>query len=309
MTELQPVEYAPAAREDVLTLQREVFGTSATPDEFEWWFERNPTGPRLISLIRDGERVAGASGMSFFRLRLNGREADVAFALDAATHPDYRGRGLWSQLELRNEEASAKAGAVAVLGFTNPVAGPILVGKLGWHDLTRLRLWARPLIVPSRAAREVELLDRFGPETDELYERAQGRWPNHFVRRSEYLNWRYVESPRGYRCFAARRDGRLDGYSVLGRKVYAERPLAVVADLVGSPRATRALLRRCVHEARGLQALVALVSPWQRATFLAAGFLPTHRAIRFIGKPLQAGVTLPEGRAAWHFTLGDMDIF
>jgi hypothetical protein len=309
VTELQPVDYEPAARDDVLTLQREVFGTSATPDEFEWWFERNPTGPRLISLIRDGERVAGASGMSFFRLRLNGREADVAFALDAATHPDYRGRGLWSQLELRNENPSAEAGAPAVLGVTKPVAGPIHVGRLGWRDLARLRLWARPLLVPARTARGVESLDRFGPETDELYERAQGRWPNHFVRRSGYLNWRYIQSPRGYRCLAARRGGRLEGYAVLGRKVYAGRSVAVVADLVGSARATRALLRRCAREGRGLQALVALVSPWQQTRFLAAGFVPTHRTIRFIGKPLQPGVTLPEGRGAWHFTLGDMDIF
>jgi GNAT superfamily N-acetyltransferase len=303
------VPYEPAWRERVLALQREVWGESATAEEFDWWFERNPVGPRLISLATDDGRVAGVSGMSFFRMVLDGEEADAVFALDAATHPDYRGRGLWSQLELRNEELSAQAGAAAALGFTNPVAGPILVGKLGWRDLTSLRLWARPLLLPVRGDRAVETLDRFGTETDELYARARPGRGNHVVRRAEFLNWRYVDSPRRYERFALRRGGGLEGYAVLTHKVYGGRHVGVVADLIGSARACRALLRRCARAARGVRLLVALVSPWQRRTFLASGFVPTHRSIRFIGKPLRPGVVLSAGRSAWHFTLGDMDIF
>jgi GNAT superfamily N-acetyltransferase len=306
---LEAVAYEPAWRDRVLELQREVWGSSVSADEFVWWFERNPAGPGLISLVPDDGRVAGVSGMSFFRMVLAGEETDVVFALDAATHPDYRGRGLWSKLELWNEEASARAGAAAALGFTNPVAGPILVGKLGWRDLTRLRLWARPLLVPEPEPAGTEPLERFGAETDELYARERARFGNHVVRSADFLNWRYVESPRGYRCFAVRADGRIDGYAILGRKEYEGRTVGVVADLAGSPAACRRLLRRCACETRGARVLVALVSPWQRGTFLAAGFVPTHKSIRFIGKPLRPGVTLLPGRSAWHFALGDMDIF
>jgi len=309
VSELETVPYEPEWRERVRQLHHEVFGASASAEEFDWWFERNPAGPRVISLVPDGERAAGAASMSFFRMRLNGDEADAAVALDIATHPDFRGRGVFSTLQLLNEDVAARAGAQAALGFTNPEAGPIYVGKLGWRELTWLRIWARPLLLPARKARGVEPLERFGPETDELYERARGRWANHVVRRSEHLNWRFLDSPRSYRAFAARRGDRLDGYAVLGHKVYAGRSVGVVADLVASPGAARALLRQCVLEVTDGQALVALVSPWQQRTFLAAGFLPTHRSIRFIGKPLQPGVTLASGRAAWHFTLGDMDIF
>jgi GNAT superfamily N-acetyltransferase len=309
VTSLDAVGYEPAWRERVLALQREVWGESASPEEFDWWFERNPVGPRLISLVREDGRVAGVSGMSFFRMVLDGEQADVAFALDAATHADYRGRGLWSQLELRNEQLSAEAGAPAALGFTNPVAGPILVGKLGWRDLTSLRLWARPLLLRPRADPGVLPLERFDGEADELYARSHSGWGNHLVRGAEYLNWRYVDSPRGYSRFAVRSGGRLDGYAVLTRKAYSGRIVGVVADLVGSAQACRALLRRCAREAEGVRLLVALVSPWQRRTFAASGFVPTHKAIRFIGKPLREGVTLRTGREAWHFTLGDMDIF
>jgi GNAT superfamily N-acetyltransferase len=309
MSGLEPVSYEPAWKERVLELHREVFGSSASADEFDWWFERNPAGPRVISLIPDGERAAGAASMSLFRMRLNGTEALIAFAIDVATHPDFRGRGLFSTLQLGNEDVCAGLGVQAALGFTNPAAGPIYVGRLDWRELTWLRLWARPSLLPARAPRGVEPLERFGPETDELYERASRGWSNHLVRGADYLNWRYADSPRGYRCFAFRREGRLEGYAAFGRKEYGGRTVGVVADLVGSRRAMRALLARCAREARDVPAVVALVSPWQRRTFLVSGFVPTHRSIRFIGKPLQPGVTLTESRAAWHFTLGDMDIF
>ena len=43
-----------------------------------------------------------------------------------------------------NEEEAVRVGASWALGFTNPLAGPILVGKLGWEDVTTLRIWVRP---------------------------------------------------------------------------------------------------------------------------------------------------------------------
>jgi hypothetical protein len=313
VSSFEPVAYEAPQRDAVRGLMEEVWGVAASAEDFDWWHERNPTGRRLISLVLDDGRVAGASAMSFLPMRLNGESRDVAFALDAATHPDYRGKGLWSVLELHNEKESAAAGAPAVLGFTNPVAGPILVGKLGWADLASLRLWARPMQLRARDAgfRDGggETLDRLGADAEDLYERAAARWGNHVVRSLGYLNWRYVDSPRPYRILAARDGGRLAGWAVVTHKVFQGRAVGVVADLVAPDAGVaRGLLRRAARAVRG-QALVALVSPAERGRYLAAGFLPTHKSIRFIGKPLAGGVRLPTDRAAWHFALGDTDIF
>lgn len=313
MSGFEPVAYEPSRRDDVRALMEEVWGRSATTEEFDWWYERNPTGPRLISLVLDDGRVAGASGMSFYAMRLDGRERKVAFALDAATHPDYRGKGVWSVLEHHNEAESERAGAAAVLGFTNPVAGPILVGKLGWRDLTRLRLWARPLSVRTRESglrtAPGEYLDAFGEEAEDVYRRASASWGNHVIRSASYLNWRFVDSPRPYSILAARRGGMLEGWAVVTHKRFQGRAVGVVADLVAtSGRAARSLLQRSARAVRG-QALVALVSPAERSRYLAAGFIPTHKSIRFIGKPLAPGIELAAERSAWHLALGDADIF
>ena len=80
---------------------------------------------------------------------------------------------------------------------------------------------------------------------------------------------------------------------------------AVVCEAVGGPR----LLRRCV-QAVDADLAVAMVNPGEERTYLAAGFVPTPRTIRFIGKRLTDDAPeLPKRRDAWHFTLGDLDFF
>src|SRR5207248_7183871 len=136
----------------------------------------------------------------------------------------------------------------------------------------RLRIWARPLPVLLRSRRHTaDEVDRFDHDEDA----AEG-WPNHVVRDAAFLNWRYAESPRGYRLFRS-----TDGYVVLGHKLHRGKPIALVADLVA--REPRRLLRTCLAAARaGSRALFAL--PWldQRAAYLSLGFVPTHLSLHFV---------------------------
>ena len=58
------------------------------------------------------------------------------------------------------------------------------------------------------------------------------------------------------------------------------------------------------------QIAVAMVNPGEERRFLAHGFVPTPRTIRFIGKRISDDAPpLPKTRDAWHFTLGDLDFF
>ena len=131
----------PSGRDEFLELMRETYGSTMSEAEFEWWFDRNPAGPRILNVARDDDGAAlGVLAMSPARFE-NG---PAAFAVHAVTTPAARGRGVFSELELYNERQAAAAGAHWALGFTNPMAGPILVGKLGWEDVASLRIWARP---------------------------------------------------------------------------------------------------------------------------------------------------------------------
>ena len=281
-----------AQRDEFVALMQETYGEAMTPAEFDWWFDRNPAGPRILNEARDDDGTPlGALAMSFARMS----QGLAAFAVHAVTTPAARGRGVFSTLELENEQEAAAAGATWALGFTNPLAGPILVGKLGWEDVTSLRIWARP----KRLRRRGEGSLRGRPGVAAFTERIPYRG-HHIVRDSEYLNWRYAGSPRPY--------ARIDddgGWAVVTHAVWHGFSSAVICEAVGGA----AVLRHAAHAADADLA-VALVNPGEERRYLAAGFVPTPRTIRFIGKRLTCDAPeLPKRRDAWSFTLGDLDFF
>jgi GNAT superfamily N-acetyltransferase len=272
----------PAGRDEFLALMQETYGSAMSPSEFDWWFDRNPAGPRLLNAAREEDGTAlGALSMYFARMDTGLQ----AFAVHAVTTPASRGRGVFSALERHNEEDAAAAGARWALGFTNPLAGPILVGKLGWEDVTSLRIWARPKRLRWKREGRVHAGD--------IAARPQRLPAHHVVRDEAYLRWRYGDSPRPY----AQADG-----VVVTHAVWHGLSSAVVCEHGdGLNRALRLV------EA---DIAVAMVNPGEEVRFLAAGFVPTPRAIRFIGKRLTADAPpLPKRRDAWHFTLGDLDFF
>jgi GNAT superfamily N-acetyltransferase len=272
----------PAQRDEFVALMQETYGTAMTPDEFAWWFDRNPAGPRILNATRDEDGAAlGVLSMHFARMD-NGLNA---FAVHAVTSPAARGRGVFSTLELANEEQAASAGAQWALGFTNPMAGPILVGKLGWEDVTSLRIWVRPKGLRPRRPGRVDATP-IEPRPVQLH-------GHHIVRSEEYLRWRYVDSPRPYAQF---------GRTIVTYAMWHGFSSAVVCEhgpgLGGALRRVDAAIA------------VAMVNPGEQARFAAHGFVPTPRTIRFIGKRLTPDAPeLPKRRDAWHFTLGDLDFF
>src|SRR2546423_5631566 len=119
--------------------------------EFDWWFDRNPVGRRLISLGVDGGRVVGVAAMSFFRMLLDGEEREVAIPVHVATEAPYRRQGIFSELELANEREAAADGPPGTITFPNYAAHRLLVGPLGGIHHPGRRGGARPLRAPGAA--------------------------------------------------------------------------------------------------------------------------------------------------------------
>jgi GNAT superfamily N-acetyltransferase len=271
------VPYEPGRRDDFLALMREVYeGTSWSEEEFDWWFEQNPTGHFILNLADEDGSTIGAAAQSYARMVIGGLEGEATFTVHVMTSAAARGKGAFSALQLHNDEQAARAGARLALGFTNPMAGPIFVGKLGWDELCWLRLWVRPKR-PLRAVRHLRArghplggvhgpLEEFGARHEEIYRRAAATWADHLVKDAAYLNCELVGG---------------DGLRLLNRCARL-----VDADL-----------------------MLAMPNLGEYRTYLAAGFVPTPSAIRFIGRSLQPDQPLPRGRNAFRLSLGDTDIF
>jgi hypothetical protein len=223
--------------------------------------------------------------------------------------------------------------------FPNAKSYPIFLRRLEWIDLPRLRLWARPLRLsgvvryalgregeregmrdPDEATRalhglEVRPIAHFDHEMDELGMRAAGGYGSHFRRDAAYFEWRYLDSPRDYRCFGAYRDGALVGVAVVGHTYKHGVSAGFLADLVAAPddgRAVRALVSRAVDEVEGGADALVLLPPRaarHRRALIGSGFAPSNKKLRFIGKALHEGARVDVSADAWHFTLGDFDFF
>lgn len=270
----------PAGRDEFLALMKETYGSAMSEAEFDWWFDRNPAGPRILNAAREDDGTPlGVLAMTLARFD----DGLAAFAVHAVTTPAARGRGVFSTLELHNEEEAAAAGAQWALGFTNPMAGPILVGKLGWEDVTSLRIWVRP--------KGVRKQGRVRPTAIEPRPRTL---PAHHIARDEaYLRWRYADSPRQY---------AQHGDAVVTHAMWHGLSSAIVCEHGRG-------LERALHRVDA-QIAVAMVNPGEEARFLAHGFVPTPRSIRFIGKRLTPDAPpLPKERSAWRLYLGDVDFF
>jgi hypothetical protein len=333
------LRYTPEWRGSLVALLARVGTTALSDEEFAWWFDRNPAGEGIVSLAVDGDEVVGVAAMSFFKTRLEGVETRLAIPVNVATDERYRGRGVFSTLQEANEQAAAASGSPLTVTFPNARSYPIFIGRLGWIDLPRLRLWARPLRAggvvrylagragerggmrpPDASSRTVHGLDvrsieRFGPELDSLGARAAVGYGSHFSRDAAYFNWRYLDSPRDYRCFGAYRGDELVGVAAVGHTFKHGISAGFLADLVAGPGETdavRALTRRAIAEVKGGADAVVLLPPRARAhrrALVRAGFGPTKTKLRFIGKPLHDGVRVDDRPDAWHFTLGDFDFF
>jgi GNAT superfamily N-acetyltransferase len=287
--------YEPAQREDYLRLLSDAWGDAALSGaEFDWWFSENPRGS-LMSVALDDGRVIGVAAHSLYRMTLADTRAPATFSVHATTSPAARGRGVFVGLERKHEDEAKARGALVVLAFASAPTAPLFLGPLGWTQIAKLRIWARPLPRLSLRRGKAEQIERFDFEGD-----AAASWPNHIVRDADYLNWRYLDSPRDYAAYRVR-----DGYAVLGHKRHRGQPIALVADLVGPVRSS---LRACVAGVKpGTRALIALPGPGEAAAYASCGFAPTPMSLDFMGKAL-AGELDTDPRA-WRFTLGDTDFF
>ena len=293
--------YDSSRRDDYLKLLGAAWGGGAMGGEtFDWWFDGNPAGSLRSVAIREGE-VVGVAGHSRCRVVIGGRECTVQFSVHAVTAPEARGLGIFRALELRHEEQGREQGSSCVLAFASAPTRPLFLEPLGWTQIDRRRVWARPLPVGRRRS---PVPERFEARHENAYAEHAHLFPNHVVRDNRYLNWRYVDSPREYRLLET--DG--SGFAVVGFTRRRRLRLALLMELVARSEDAGRLLRSALAVARGSAALLAVPSPvLSRARLLRHGFLPTTFRLDFMGKGLAD--PLDARSEAWAVSFGDTDFF
>ena len=306
---------------------------------FEWKHRLNPFGasPGLVAEAPDG-RLAGVRLFLRWQWLTGGRPVPAVRPVDTATHPDFRGRGVFRGLTLRLlEEVSADTELVFNTPNGNSLPGYL---TMGWREVGRVPVAvrvARPAAFaagaraalarrPSTASGPVactaeSAADWFaGPRTglaELLRERAAADAADtrFAVRRTpEFLRWRYGDAPGlDYRVLTCHRGGELAGLAIGRPRRRGPLTEFTLADVIVRPGDRGSAARLLKEAARaGCDHVAGHLAPGTEAAAAAlrSGYLTAPRTgmvlvARAPGGPLPAARSVTD----WRFTLGDLEVF
>jgi GNAT superfamily N-acetyltransferase len=255
------------------------------PRFIRWMYERNPGGKALEFVTLNKGLSSGHIAAVPLRYQLGSRMTRGCMAINAITHPEYRGKGIFIILHDLLNRRCAEAGIEFTFGYANLNSEKGCLRHLAYRELGRFPLWLLPFRLPrilaardpkpaawlrtaarlaSPAARAwslarrphrvggiaVEPIREFGPEFDRLWGSARGSYNNILVRDRAFLDWRFVQPPtRRYEILAARKNGRLLGYLASTTSKVQGLTWAMIMDLfVPDSREGRAAASRLVKE-------------------------------------------------------------
>ena len=257
---------------------------------WEWKFETNPHGDALIWVGEDDGRIAGCYIWNPVRIRLGAKAIRGAQSVDAATHKDYRGRGLFTDLARTAAEDVAESDLALVYAFPVEAAsrGQVRIGFEARWTVTPLAPSATD--GPIRRRADDFALDRsasFDSEFDAFT--PQERDGELSVDRDpDYLRWRYDQHPtREYDTLVCHREGELCGYCVLSIESEKRMGRGFILDLEVRPDAAAAaafLVHHALKHLRSRGARVAITWPRpsgpEQEALADQGFSSRYRSIQ-----------------------------
>jgi L-amino acid N-acyltransferase YncA len=235
----------PEDRAEILEVCRVSLGwDESDPNEsfFEWKHDHNAFGPSptWVAETPDG-RILGVRCFMRWRFRdAAGAPVEAVRAVDTATHPDARGRGLFTRLTLGALPELTEEQVQFVFNTPNEKSRPGYL-KMGWSLVGQVPLGVRPSSLRvRRSGGDWSGSDKWGEPTDvgltpeealadhdEVERLVRSLAPTTRLstdRSPEFLRWRYGFSPLNYRVLPVgdsirdgavvfrlrRRGGRLD---------------------------------------------------------------------------------------------------
>ena len=244
----------PDDRDEQARLFNACFKKTLAGDALRWRYDQSPHGSSVSIVARPpvGDAICGYA-CSPRQALVRGDEATLApvgQTGDVMTHPDWRKRGIFSGLDKRCMEETARLGWPAVFGLPNRRSAHIFL-KIGWDQVGTVRPWtfyfradADARALRAREGRKyalklvwdrrgcasrrkalrsqsqgyrVERLERFPESVRELARAVEARFDFMVRRDADYLNWRFVDTTaklhQAWGVYDA--SGALAGYAVV----------------------------------------------------------------------------------------------
>jgi GNAT superfamily N-acetyltransferase len=328
-------------RDELIALLRTVFdGWHADPlAHWKWLYESNPHGRSSIGIALEAGRIAASYSACPVRMQWGAERILVGHAIDAATHPAFRRRGLFERvaeaaiadadrrgfgfiLAYTQWGGASASGQTQKLGFTRAFRVKRLVKILHWPSALAFkiglprRLAGRAevsstlhAIVSAAAAAGISVADAPDPSSTTPLARAI-----RVEKSARHVRWRYSDHPEArYRVFSVVSAAACPASVVLALRTDKGIVVGQIVDLFGDEEHWNALLSglETAVSASGVTLLEALVSEGHPAarTLKSRGYRDRPEDVAGIIRPTRHAspdsVRLASMPEAWHVMLGD----
>jgi GNAT superfamily N-acetyltransferase len=213
-------------------------GSKSSLDHWYWKFRDNPTGKRLVRVGVVGDRIIACDHGLYTRWKIGEETKLICQGVDAAVHPEYRGKGVYSKIESVKGDAEFVREIGMGYSFSNvkmlldnwrkkglpiyptPVCRLLNIRDVGSYingrddmnwlrkntyrlGITAVKLGYRIISLFSggiKAAGNIQIADvgSFDEDFDGFYDSIKDEYKLIAERNRAYLNWRYSD-PRGGR--------------------------------------------------------------------------------------------------------------
>lgn len=189
-------KYNPGDEKHILELFKLAFGKEMTQEYWDWRFKKNPfdKDPK-IHLMWDGDKLVGHYAVSPIEMFADTKVTKTALSMTTMTHPEYGGRGIFSQLaDSLYNELKEEHGYAMVWGFPNNNSHYGFIKNLNWYDITDLPfLGLDSGKLKKTDAGDYQLHDGFSEQLSLLLNSSNKKI--RINKTTDYLNWRYVDNP------------------------------------------------------------------------------------------------------------------
>jgi GNAT superfamily N-acetyltransferase/N-acetylglutamate synthase-like GNAT family acetyltransferase len=256
---------------EVTQLLSTVFKTHFSSEWWNWKYKHNPAGfwgeQGDIWVAESSDGIIGYYAVMPERMKFGSETVTVAQSIDTATHPDYRGLGIfptlaekvYSDAQNRYRFLYGFPSKMAYKGFLrlgwNAIQMNGLVKFLDYEDSLRnflgntLLFWSGKTLLKSMAAIrsisskaftrenkddsvEIDRIHHFSNDINDFWESLRPEYEMAVERQVDFLNWRFSEIFGNYQLYVARSaEEKIIGYMALRKTKMREADSLVIVDI------------------------------------------------------------------------------
>ncbi|MGI0073228.1 MAG: GNAT family N-acetyltransferase [Nitrosotalea sp.] len=337
----------------ILSLTKKVFGDThvSKPLFFDWQYRQNPQGKAVISLAKNGQDnnsiIIGVEAILPMKLMVDQQIVTGALSCNSAVDPNYRKKGIFSQLISSIQEKSIERGISCIYGVANDKSVEAFIKK-GSAEIVSLPILVKPLrlskyfdsflgklIQPFDVIWKVKLNNnpnvkkqetQFNSDFDLLVDKASKRFSIIQRRDKDFLIWRYEKHPiHKYQIFVLKQGSVLKGYVITTQTMINGKKIGIIVDLLVDETANEKELKDLID--------ISLVDFWENNVLVAiatcrpglfewnllrkSGFFKVPEILK--PQPLHFILIQKNSQdhcldklkqyKSWYFSFGDYDIF